>query len=424
MFRPADEGKTRAVFTASLRLALLATASAVYIALPALLDAGDSSGQHFTELAYAFLQGKLAIEVTPQALARGLATEELIPSPIPGHFYCAYPPLPAVLLLPFVTIFGPAIRVAWACRIVSTLNVLLFDACLARLPQRLGWQRLNLLPRAMLDLFFAFGTSVWHVSLLGGDWHLAHAVALAALLLAMREWAAADRPLVVGCCSGLAILARPTCGLTALFFLLPLLRARAWRAIALFVIGPLVAVCMLGGYNQARFGTPLDFGYDRMLLTGAGRDLMARYGQFDLHFVATNFFRFFLAPPWPLAHGRFPFLGYDPYGLSLFLASPAMLYALVGVWRGYRLPFVRDAAAGIGACLVPLLLYFNTGFGQFGHRFSMDYLPLLMVLVLAGMGPRPSRLAYGLLSLSIAIHGVAIASTPITQIPAWLRPPL
>jgi len=257
---------------------------------------------------------------------------------------------------------------------------------------------------------------------MGGDWHLAHAVALAAMLLAVREWAGASRPLGIGGYVGLALLARPTCVFTMPFFLLPRLRARAWLEAAALVAGPLVALSLLGLYNQARFGSPFDFGYERMLLTGAGQELMARYGQFHPRFIARNFFWFFLAPPWPLPGGRFPFLGYDLYGSSLFLASPALSYALVALWRSWRLPLVRDAAAGIGACLIPLLLYFNTGFGQFGHRFSMDYLPQLMLLVVIGMGPRPGRLASGLVALSIGIHAVAICYAPVVELPTWLRP--
>ena len=406
------------------RLGLLAVAAVVYLGLPQLRYAGDLSGQHFAELAQAFLRGRLAIEITPQALANGLVVEELIPSPVDGRFYCAYPPLPALVLLPFVAIVGEGLRVSLACRLVSVLNVLLFDAFLVRLPPRLGWRRLEIGPRVLFDLLFAFGTATWHVSVLAGDWHLAHTVALAALLLALREWAAAGPPLRIGCFVGLASLARPTCAFTLPFFLLPRLRARAWREAAALVGGPLVALSLLGLYNQVRFGSPLDFGYDRMLLTGGGKELMARYGQFHPRFIARNFFWFFLAPPWPIEGGRFPFLGYDPYGLSLFFASPALAYALVALWRSWRLPLVQYAAAGIGACLIPLLLYFNTGFGQFGHRFSMDYLPLLMLLVVIGMGPRPGRWASALIALSIGIHALAIWYSPVAEIPTWLRPAL
>src|SRR5262245_46897903 len=64
------------------RLGLLAVAAVVYLGLPQLRHAGDLSGQHFAELAQAFLRGRLAIAITPQALANGLVVEELIPSPV------------------------------------------------------------------------------------------------------------------------------------------------------------------------------------------------------------------------------------------------------------------------------------------------------------------------------------------------------
>jgi len=78
---------------------------------------------------------------------------------------------------------------------------------------------------------------------------------------------------------------------------------------------------------------------------------------------------------------------------------------------------VRDALIAVAACLVPLLLYFNTGYAQFGHRFSMDYLPLLMVLVVAGMGARPSRLAYAAIAVSILIQTWGVFLVPLTRLP-------
>jgi hypothetical protein len=130
-----------------------------------------------------------------------------------------------------------------------------------------------------------------------------------------------------------------------------------------------------------------------------------------------------LAPPWPLVDGRFPFLGFDARGLSLFCASPALLYAFaafrrrLGGDKDHLCPTVRDALVGVVACLVPLLLYFNTGYAQFGHRFSMDYLPLLMVLVVAGMRGRPSRLAHALIVLSIGVQAIGVLLDPVTRLP-------
>ncbi len=397
-------GPTRAV-----RAGLVVLAAFVYLGLPLIRQERPRPPGRFMQLAAAFAEGRLSL-VDPQPNAN-----ELIPAGPGGRFYCPYPPLPAVLLLPFA-FMGTVVRVELACRVVSTLNVLIFDACLTRLPALLGLPALRPGPRLAFNLLFAFGTVAWHNADMGGDWHLAHAVALGAMLLALREFAGANRPLIVGCFAALAITARPTTALTCLFFAAGYRSGagvKRRRSLFQLAAAPCVAIWALAMYNQVRFGSPTDFGYGHMLLTGAGRRLLAEYGQFNLHFIPINAYWFFAALPVPLSGGRFPLLGYDPRGLSLFIASPALVYVFAGAVRRWRCAHVRNAVLGIACCLVPLLMHFNTGFWQFGHRFSMDYLPLLMVLVVAGMGTRPGRTAFGLIGASLLINGAGVLLNPV-----------
>ena len=398
-----------------IRISLIAAAAVAYLIVPMWRADRGSPVSRFEQLAKAFASGRLTIEID-DARPTLLDVNELIRAADgSGRFYCAYPPLPAVLLLPFV-LSGLPVKAALLCRLVSVANVIVMDACLCRMPGALGLPSLRPAARLALAGFFAFGTVAWHNAVMGGDWHLAHAVAVGGLLLGLREFLGPRRPWVVGCFVAVAIAARPTTALTSVFFVLAFMRSPApdrRSALGGFLIGPCLAVAFLGLYNLARFGSPLNFGYDRMILIGSGADLLARFGQFDLHFVRTNAYWFFAAPPVVLPEGRPPFIGYDPRGLSLFIASPALIYAIVGAVReGKRRKDVFCAVVGIACCLVPLLMYFNTGFWQFGHRFSMDYLPLLMILVVAGAGSRPSRLAYSLIGVSVAIQFVGVVIDP------------
>jgi len=402
-------------------LAALATAAAlVYFGSPTFQREVQPPPGHFTLLADAFVHGRLSIEATAD---RPVRQGELIRDDASGRLYCPYPPLPAVLLMPFVLVAGYAVKVEAACRAVSVVNVLLIALCLERLPQRMGRPPLSTPSRLMLTLLFTFGAAPWSNAMMAGDWHLAHAVALCSLLLALREYTRANRPIVVGLFVGLAMLSRPTTAFAGLFFALPLVNRSQLGALARWAAGPVVALVVLAAYNFARFGSALDFGYDRMLLTGEGQQLIDAYGQFHLAFIPRNAFWFFLAPPWPTADGAAPWLAYDPRGLSLFLATPAALYALMAFQQAAGRRVARDAAIATGLCLVPLLMYFNTGYWQFGHRFSMDYLPMLMILVLAGMEPRPGRLAWGLAALSIGVHAWGILWVErVARLPDWFVP--
>jgi hypothetical protein len=396
------------------RWVLLILAGTAYLGLPSLATPIRPWDGHFPRLAQAFLHGRLDILPDPSSHQR---SDELIPSRDGTRLYCPYPPLPAVLLMPFVMLFGLSATVETATRIVSVLNLLLFDACLLKLPEVLGLPRLQWRGRVLLDVLFGLGTAALHNAMTGGDWHLAHAVALCAMQLALLEYSRARRPSVLGVCIAAVVLTRPTAVLACAFFAMPLLRSRRPRELVLLVVPPILAASLLAAYNFARFGDPLDFGYQRMLLTGDGKICMETFGQFHPHFILGNLFWFFLAPPWPLVDGRFPWLGFDLRGLSLFLACPPTLYAFVAMKDRWGQAAVRDAAAAVLLSLIPLLLYFNTGYAQFGHRFSMDYLAPLLVLVVAGIGTRPSRLAFALTAVALLVQFWGLVLMPITRIP-------
>lgn len=380
--------------------------------------------QWFTHLAEAILEGHLW--VSPEKWqSPETKLDELIPTNEPGRFYVAYPPLPAFVAMPFVALVGDMVTSAGMCRVLMALAVLLFDLVARRASMRIFGKPMRIADHYLLVAFFAFGTAVWEATARGGDWHFAHACAVCGLLLALLEFFGKRRIVLVGAAVGLAMLARPTAMFAGVFFLVALLRRREWKSIALLAAGPIVAIALLCSYNAARFGTPFDFHYSAMLLRGRPADLMYDHGQFGVEFIPVNLFWYFLSPPF-IRSGGFPWLAYDPNGMSLFLTSPAIVYAIVGAVRSDRERLARSAIIGCVVCLVPLLMYFNTGFWQFGHRFSLDYLPVLMIALIVGIGAKPSKLARGLLIASIAIHVWGIAICAMTQVarlpvPEWLR---
>lgn len=398
----------------AVRLLLLVLAAAIYFGGPALLRPGRSWEGHFPRLADAFLHGRLDLRPEPPM---GIRLDELIQAEGGSRLYCPYPPLPAILLMPFVLAFGSFVTVEAATRAVSIANLILFDACLLRLPGVLGLPRLESRGRVMLNLLFGFGTVSLHNAWLGGDWHLAHAVTLCAMLFALLEYSRARRPWLLGIYAAAVILTRPTAGLACVFFAMPFLRSRRAGDLLRLLAPPLLSAGLLAVYNLARFGDALDFGYQRMYLTGSGKLAMDTYGQFHPHFIVGNLFWFFLAPPWPTAAGHFPWLGYDPRGLSLLLSCPPVIYVFVALKRRWEQAAVRDSLLAVLLALIPLLLYFNSGYWQFGHRFCLDYMAPLMVLVVAGIGTRPGPGAFTLATVAIVIQFWGVSLAPVTRLP-------
>jgi len=371
----------------------------------------------FAWLADAWVQGEWTVAV------QGFP-DELIPAGEAGRYFVAYPPLPAVMLVPLRAAFGASFGSRAACRCFCILAVLIFGGVLARLMQRNIGPRLSKLDWYLWVFAIGLGTAVWDSATWAGDWHYAHAVAVTFFMAALREYFGARRWWLIGVFLGLAMMARPTVAFTGAFFLLAAfekpISKQLLRLRVLLIVGPLLAVALLAAYNALRFGNPFDFGYDRMTLRGEGLALMNAYGQFNPIYVPRNLFWFFFAPPAPSSDGAFPFLSYDPHGLSLLIASPMLLVVAVSLLRQGRQRIVWASLVGIALCLIPLLMYFNTGFAQFGHRFSMDYLPLLMLLAFMGASATRLSVSRGLLIASILIHawGLLLVS-PSQQTRAW-----
>ncbi|MCB0089142.1 MAG: hypothetical protein KDE54_14625 [Caldilineaceae bacterium] len=57
---------------------------------------------------------------------------------------------------------------------------------------------------------------------------------------------------------------------------------------------------------------------------------------------------------------------------------------------------------------IPLVLYYNTGWWQFGYRFSLDFMVPVMVLLAIGAGRRVSWLMQGLIIVGVAVNAWGI----------------
>lgn len=73
-----------------------------------------------------------------------------------------------------------------------------------------------------------------------------------------------------------------------------------------------------------------------------------------------------------------PFPRINAHGLSLFITMPFLLFLF---FDRHRHPWFWGLLGGSLIIIMMQLFYQNTGWLTFGNRFSLDYLPLLMVLV-------------------------------------------
>ncbi len=90
----------------------------------------------------------------------------------------------------------------------------------------------------------------------------------------------------------------------------------------------------------------------------------------------------------PFAMRWVPFPKINAHGLSLFLTTPALLILFASLFdlSKKREPWFWGLLGTTLIIIVPLLMYQNTGWLTFGNRFSLDYMPLLIVaLAISGI---------------------------------------
>jgi len=388
----------------SLVIALVATA--IYAAVAA-QHAGlfqPSRFAYFNYLANSFLKGHLSLVELPPS--------KLDLSPFGGNFYLFYPPFPAVILMPFVRVFGIGFSDVLFTIALGGLNVwlvgVLLRSAVARGIVELSHRQVNL-----LSLTFALGSVHLPLAAHGRVWYTAQLIGFAcvvAAFIAALRLEGSRAFLAVGLAIGCAIMTRNHLIFQGLWPLAMLLdrnqllpgrlapeagrRSRVLACLAAAAIPIVFAIALLAYYNFARFGNPLDLGIAYHQMDPDFRANYERYGAFSLHYLPANFFYQFLAYPFPLRPSSL-------MGGSLFLLTPVFLASFWASssrrdrWSAWVL------AASIALTAVPILLLMGTGWTQFGPRYTLDFTAPLLLLTAIGLRRWPTWLVAILTVISI-----------------------
>jgi hypothetical protein len=331
---------------------------------------------------------------------------ELIPMPQvkavrETTWYMSFPPLPTLLMVPSALISGRA-----GNDVIPTLLVaaVILPLCLLLL-RRLAAAKLS--QRSVReDLWLvgalAFGSVLFFSAVQGKVWYTAHVVGVALALV--YAWASieAKRPIVAGLALGAAALTR-----TPMAFMFPLFVAEAWRMAggdrrvlvrSLVRFAAPVAGFAIAGmiYNYVRFGSPTEFGHTYLEVRQAPQ--IEQWGLMSYHYLSRNLtVALALLPELP---GRAPWIQIGGHGLALWFTTPLLLFVL---WPREKPAIHRTLWLTIALVAVPVLLYQNSGWVQFGYRFSLDYMVFLIMLI--AIGGRPlTRVAKGLIIAGVVIN--------------------
>ncbi len=422
-------------------LALVLAVLAVYLASN---PNRTSPYNHFVRQAAAWLEGEAAIrlpdESAPDAPANGYFQDTLPvlgPNGEPtGRALLPFPPLPALVLLPFVALWGLATNAQVLAAILGALAVGAAWWMVGRLPVR---------PRSRIaaTLFFGLGTVFWYAAMLGTTWYLAHVVAAGLTFLALGVALAADpeavavpprrgrglldpRQFVAGFLLGLAATARLTVVFGAPF--LVLVGGGSWRRRGVSAaLGAALPLLALAGYNLATTGQVFHPGYEYQYRLEASSYTFLGYNPAwaieDLRYLPQNLALMLgglpdILPACPpgAARGLFdaacPYLVPNPIGMSLLLTSPGWLLALAALRDYGRSRIVTGAVIAVVLIAVVNLMHFSQGWVQFGYRFSNDFAPFGLLLVALGIERLIERrwwLVGALVALSVLVNAWGVA---------------
>ncbi len=371
----------------------------------------------------------------------------------PADALIPFPPLPALVLLPFVAAFGLTTNAQLIATFIGAIDVALAFWMLGRL-------RLDRPVRIATTIFLGLGTVLWYAAELGSTWFFAHVVASGLTLIAIGIALEADpraalgddgdpadalagrtglaggvggaagwtsavridrRQFVAGLLFGLASTSRLTVILGAPFFVF--VGGGGWwgrRAVSAG-LGAAIPVAVFLLYNQVTTGHLLHPGYDYLyaLETVAYPDLNYHPGWAieDPRYLVQNLPLMIgglpdILPPCTASNDAralferdCPLVAPRDVGMSLFLTSPAWLLGFLSLrWWGID-RLVSGSAIAVVAIATVNLMHFSQGWVQFGYRFSNDFAPFALVLVaLALQAMRRRRIGYALIGLSVLVN--------------------
>lgn len=313
--------------------------------------------------------------------------------PYNGHYFVIEGPLPALLLVPLVALFGARANQTGLAVVLAAVAI----GAAWELGERFEIRRSSI---AWICAFLLAGTDLLWCAMLGDVWFTAHVSAVCFTLLALVELAGKRRGWLVAIFAACAFESRFSM-IVALPVYAFLLATESPRDVQVRRLGSFCAMLVPVGilwvlYNEARWGTLSDIGYSAWYhLDQVG---MPTGSPFRLAYLPNQLWSFFAQLPTLLP--SFPWLRPEYSGVALTWTSPALLLAFCA-----RSPARWVLALWVAAILVaiPNFLYYVNGFAQFGMRHALDFEPFLVALMMLAVRERVPAWGKALIVYSIVV---------------------
>lgn len=339
-----------------------------------------------------------------------------------GKVYLIYPPLPSMLMVPFVAVLGDKFSDIWFTWIFAALSiVLLFRTFEVMRAHRITSR--TVLENGIMALTFGFGTIALWLSLGGKVWFTAQIISTFGIMFMLhctlsRRWFLATLGVAI------VLLSRSSevfVGLVPLVVYLhdlgvgrreqkhPRVLPQRWpsaRELAIILIPVVIAGLLLLIRNKLYFNNFLTTGYD---IQNQQNYPDIQYGVLSWRYIWPNFVIDFLR--WPSFSFASPFdvhpqadLFVGGIGTSIFFSTPLLAVFLFTPQGKTSQPWLRTTLwATVVAILLPVLAFCAGGWSQVGARYILPIYPLLFLL-LAQRAARLDVRWIGLAGLSVFIN--------------------
>lgn len=326
--------------------------------------------------------------------------------------YVSFPPFPAVVMLPLVAVAHLKVNDVLFTALWAAVNPLLLFLLLGRLRKR-GYSKRSVTDDLWLTVMFGVGSVYYYASVIGQVWYTAHVIAVTCVIGFIYTALEGAHPLLAGLCIGLGYATRTPLGFMFPFFLFEAVRTTGgWQRLRQLrkaglppgLLGKLVRFALPSGailalllvHNYLRFDQFTEFGHTYLNI--GWQERIQRWGLFNYHFLSRNLTCALLLLPRILAH--YPYVKISEHGMSMLVTTPALAYTVAPKERS---PLAPGLWLTVLAVALPSLLYQNSGYLQFGYRFSLDYI-IFLVLLLAVGGRRFTWLFKTLIVFGVAVN--------------------
>ena len=359
----------------------------------------QSNAPHLILQAQAWLHGHLDIGVHVH--------DSII---VNGKVYIIYPPLPALMMVPFVAILGNTFSDIWFTWVFAALNIILLFRTLEVMRVRRITYRTPL-ENLIIAITFGFGTIALWLCLGGRVWMTVQTISIFGIMITLHSTLSRRWPLAaLGI--GMVMLTRTSEALIGIVPLIVYLHdlgvgrriqnqwhflPQHWpsiRELAVTLAPFVVALLIYLVHSQLYYGSFLSTGFDIQNQQGYPQ---IKYGVLSWHYIWPNFVVDFLR--WPSFNFTSPFdlhpqpdLMMDGVGTSMFFSTPLLAIFLFAPQGKTPQTWLRNTFwVTVAILLLSVLAYCTTGWVQVGARYVLPLYPLLFLLLAQRASPLDTR---------------------------------